>query len=221
MKIENGQSAAKQILLKPISGFETLYSISADGRVFSHRKQSYLKPRLSLDGYNRVCLYGENGKYEYRVARLVADTFIENSDKENKSQVNHIDFNRTNDVLSNLEWVTPLENSIHSSANQYKTDLRNSNGTFVKKAYTFKNAYNNNEFIIIGIDEISSQFKCSKKNVKAILTKYANTGMYVKAGLFKGLMVNSEYLKVQRLGQSSVDSSESKCETSQVDEDIV
>ena len=221
MKIKNGQSAAKQILLKPIIGWETLYSISQDGRVFSHRKQSFLKPRLSMDGYNRVGLYGENGRYEYRVARLVAEAFVENPDNENKSQVNHIDFDRKNDIFSNLEWVTPTENTNHSIKNIYKTDLRNTDGTFVKKAYTFKNMYNMNEFIIIGINEIASQFKCSKKNVKAIITKYANTGMFVKNGLFKGLKVDSEYLKVQRLGQSSVGPSGSKCETSQVDEDIV
>jgi len=45
--------------------------------------------------------------------------------------------------------------------------------------------------------------------------------MYVKQGMFKGLRIDSEYLKVQRLSQSGVDSSESKCGTSQVDEDIV
>jgi hypothetical protein len=221
MKIKNGQSAAKQILLKPIIGWETLYSISEDGRVFSHRKQNFLKPRLSMDGYNRVCLCSENGRYEYRIARLVADTFIENPDKENKSQVNHIDFNRQNDIVSNLEWTTPIENTNHSIKNVYKSDLRNTDGTFIKKAYTFNNVYNDNEFIIIGINEIVSQFKCSSKNVKAILNKYSNTGMFVKNGLFKGLKVDSEYLKVQRLGQSSVGPSGSKCETSQVDEDIV
>lgn len=221
MKIENGQSAAKQILLKQIKGWETLYSITEDGKVFSHRKQKFLKPRLSLDGYNRVALCNNKDRYEYRVARLVAETFISNPDQENKSQVNHIDFNRQNDITSNLEWITPEGNTSHSKENVYKSDLRNSDGTFTKKAYTFTNVYNNNKFIIIGINEIASQFKCSKKNVKAILGKYSNTGMYVKNGLFKGLKVDSEYLKVQRLGQSPVGSSESKCGTSQVDEDIV
>lgn len=221
MKIENGQSAAKQILLKPITGWETLYSVSSDGRVFSHRKQSFLKPRESMDGYNRVCLCGEKGRYEYRVARLVAEAFIDNPDKETKSQVNHKDFNRKNDLISNLEWVSPKENAYHSINNLYKSDLREQDGTFVKKGYTFKNVYNGKEFTIIGMNEVSSQFKCSVKNVKAILNKYANTGHFVKAGLFKGLMVNSEYLKVQRLGQSSVGPSGSKCETSQRDEDIV
>ena len=221
MKIKNGQSAAKQILLKPIPGFETLYSISNNGDVYSHRKQSFLSPRKSMDGYNRVCLYGEKGKYEYRVARLVAEAFIENGEKDIKSQVNHIDFNRSNDIFSNLEWVTPKENVDHSVENLYKNDLRNTDGTFIKKAYTFTNVYNNNKFIIIGILEIANQFKCSKKNVKAIIAKYANTEMYVKNGIFKGLKIESEYLKVQRLGHSPVGSSESKCETSQADEDIV
>lgn len=174
-----------------------------------------------MDGYNRVCLYGENGKYEYRVARLVAETFVENTNTSSKTQVNHIDLNRKNDIFTNLEWVSPLENSIHSSENIYKSNLRKKDGTFVKKSYEFTNIYNGKTFIIIGINEISSQFKCSTKNVKAILHKYSNTGLYVKSGIFKGLTIKSEYLKVQRLGQSPVDSSESKCETSKLDEDIV
>lgn len=219
--MKNGQSAAKQISLSPIKGWETLYSVSREGEVFSHRKQKFLKPRMSMDGYKRVCLCNDKDRYEYRVAKLVAETFIENTDPISKTQVNHIDFDRKNDVFTNLEWVSPIENVKHSIDNLYHSSLRKDDGTFVKKAYTFTNIYNGKSFVIIGINEIASQFKCSKKNVKAILCKYGNTGMHVKAGIFKGLMVESEYLKVQRLGHSPVGSSESKCETSHVDEDIV
>lgn len=58
---ENGQSAAKQIILKDVKGFEGLYKISNDGKVWSEYKKDFLKPRLSMDGYERVAL-SSNGK---------------------------------------------------------------------------------------------------------------------------------------------------------------
>ena len=205
-KVENGQSAAKQIERKPIRGWEGLYEITNDGRVYSLRRGTYLKPRLSMDGYKRVCLCNDTVRREYRVARLVAETFISNP--ENKPAVNHKDYDRQNDVVDNLEWTTDYENAHYSfKEGRYKIPEN-------YKAYTFTNVYNGKAFTIIGINNVAKQFHCTAKNFKAIITKYANTGAYVKQGIFKGLRVDSEYLKVQRLSQEGVDSSESKCKES-------
>ena len=210
---KNGQSAAKQIILKDIKGFEGLYKISNDGKVWSEYKRDYLKPRLSMDGYERVALSKNNKRYEYRVARLVAETFVENP--ENKPQVNHIDYNVRNNWYENLEWCDNYENS------HYSYDV----GRFMTKreykVYTFTNVYNGDSFSIIGISNVAKKFASSKKNFKAIIKKYANTGMYVKQGIFKGLRIDSEYLEVQRLENNLVDSSESKCGTPVKGEDIV
>ena len=65
MKNENGQSAAKQIEMKPIIGWEGLYKITSDGRVYSLKRNIFLKPRLSMDGYNRVCLCNDKFRREY------------------------------------------------------------------------------------------------------------------------------------------------------------
>lgn len=205
-KVENGQSAAKQIERKPIKGWEGLYEITNDGQVYSIKRNTYLKPRLSMDGYRRVCLCDNNKRREYRIARLVAEAFIENT--ENKSQVNHKDYNRQNDCMDNLEWVTNYENALYS----YNHNKFNNPGTY--KAYTFTNVYNGKAFTIVGIKNVAKQFHCTAKNFMAILTKYNNTGAFVKQGIFKGLRIDSEYLKVQRLSQSGVDSSESKCKES-------
>lgn len=207
MKIENGQSAAKQIERRPIKGWEGLYEITNDGQVYSFRKNSYLKPRLSMDGYKRVCLCNNKVRREYRVARLVAEAFLENP--ENKPQVNHKDYNRTNDVVDNLEWTTNYENAFYSfKEGRYKIPEN-------YKAYTFTNVYNGKAFTIIGVKSVAKQFHCTAKNFCAIITKYVNTGAYVKQGIFKGLRVDSEYLKVQRLESDLVDSSESKCKESE------
>ena len=226
MNNENGQSAAKQILVKPIKGWEDLYTISSDGKVFSIKSGKYLKPRLSMDGYERVALCrGKQYRREYRVHRLVAEAFLENPN--NLPQVNHKDFNTVNNCLENLEWCTNKDNAQYSIlcnrngfGNQFT--VRGSDGQFKQcKAYTFTNVYNNKSFTIIGIKNVLKQFGCLKKTFLANVAKYCNTGAYVKQGLFKGLKIDSEYLKVQRLVDSDVPSSEGKCGTSHVDEDIV
>lgn len=227
MNNENGQSAAKQILVKPIKGWEDLYTISSDGKVFSIRSQKYLKPRLSMDGYERVALSrGRGYRREYRVHRLVAEAFIENPN--NLPQVNHKDFNVRNNCLENLEWCSNYDNAHYSMNNDRHGFGKNpgirdpKSGRFdACKAYTFTNVYNNKSFTIIGIKNVLSQFGCPKKTFLANVVKYCNTGAYVKQGLFKGLRIDSEYLKVQRLVDNDVPSSEGKCGTSHVDEDIV
>lgn len=210
---EKWQSAAKQSDMKPIKGFEKLYTISEHGDVYSIRNNKFLKSRLSMDGYKRVCLYDNTKRYEFRTSRLVAEAFIQNL--ENKEQVNHKDYNRLNDYVDNLEWCTNYENSHYSFDNNRYSIPK------TYKTYTFTNVYNNKAFTIVGTINVAKQFGCSRKNFIAIVTKYANTGNYVKQGMFKGIRIDSEWLKVQRLSQSGVDSSESKCGTSQVDEDIV
>lgn len=68
------------------------------------------KPRP--DGYIRICL---NKKYEYRkdyAHRIIASAFIDNPD--NKPFVNHIDGNKSNNYIYNLEWATRSENAQHA-----------------------------------------------------------------------------------------------------------
>ena len=88
------------------------YFITRNGKVFSF-KYGY-KKELKLHnfkGYYRVFL-SEGGKPNgYFVHRLVAQAFIPNS--ENKAQVNHIDGNKQNNNINNLEWNTREENEKH------------------------------------------------------------------------------------------------------------
>lgn len=227
MNNKNGQSAAECVLVKPIKGWEGLYEIYSDGRVYSLVSNKFLKPRLSMDGYERVALCDKGKRYEYRIHRLVAEAFIENP--ENKPQINHKDFNKRNNFINNLEWCTNLENVHYSMYNnrigfgnqKYMRDEKT--GRIIPcKAYIFTNVYNKNSFIIIGIKNIVKQFKCSSKNVNAMLCKYANTGAYVKQGIFKGLKVDTEYVEVHRLtADHGVESSDSKYQKSDSDYDIV
>lgn len=107
-----------------INGFDKIkfkkinkhYSISEDGRLYSHRNKIILKTVISWDGYEKVG-YSINGKkIDIRIHRLVAIAFIPNPD--NKETVNHIDGNKLNNHYTNLEWNTVSENTIHAYENK-------------------------------------------------------------------------------------------------------
>lgn len=95
---------------KDVDGYEGLYKISNFGRVKGkHRIKSQ---QDNGKGYLTVHL-NKNGKSRWHlVHRLVAKAFIENP--ENKPTVNHIDGNRKNNNVNNLEWATYSENNLHS-----------------------------------------------------------------------------------------------------------
>ena len=98
------------------------YEISNTGKL---RKGNHiLKGFVGNCGYVQYSMYLGNYKRKYELAhRLVAKAFIENP--ENKGEVNHIDCNRLNNDVTNLEWVTHSENMQHSRAlNRYPKEIK-------------------------------------------------------------------------------------------------
>lgn len=108
---------------KAIPGYEGKYEVSDKGEVRSlnyrgTNRSQVLKPLTSGKGYLMVGLC-KNGKMHWeKIHRLVASLFIPNPG--NKPQVNHLDGVKTNNVASNLEWVTGGENQVHA----YRTGLK-------------------------------------------------------------------------------------------------
>lgn len=74
-----------------------------------------LKYSVNPKGYRIVRLCNNKVQKNYTIHRLVAENFIFNP--ENKPQVNHIDCNKQNNCVDNLEWVTNKENRIHAIKN--------------------------------------------------------------------------------------------------------
>ena len=89
------------------------YFVTKKGLVFSSKTNKFLKFSYDQQGYQRVGLQIGNYKTKtIKVHRLVAETFIDNI--ENKKDVNHIDGNKANNDISNLEWCTRSENMKHA-----------------------------------------------------------------------------------------------------------
>ena len=95
-----------------IEGFEN-YEVSNLGKVRNIKSGIVLKPWVTKDGYLRHCLYKHNKQKKLLLHRIIATAFIDNPGK--KPQVNHIDENKLNNDLSNLEWCTERENAVHGT----------------------------------------------------------------------------------------------------------
>lgn len=115
---------------KDINGYEGYYQISNKGNVRSidrfdgvhDRTGTVIKPNLKTNGYLQVGLRKHNKRKWIGVHRLVAIHFIDNP--ENKPQVNHIDGNKQNNTVENLEWVTQEENQQHATRTGLRKNVR-------------------------------------------------------------------------------------------------
>lgn len=110
--------------MKDIPGFEGLYAITKGGKIWSYPKQwaktghqgKWMKTYFLNTGYEAVVLVDKQGKKcKFLVHRLVGLTYLPFP----KFVINHKDFNRKNNSLENLEWVTEIENAWHSQKMHY------------------------------------------------------------------------------------------------------
>lgn len=105
-----------------IKGYENYYEISNYGRVRSlynrYKMCEFKKPYTRKDGYVVANLIKDGKQTTFYLHRLVANHFIENDDI-NMTEINHIDGDKQNNHVDNLEWCTSQQNIIHS----YKSNL--------------------------------------------------------------------------------------------------
>lgn len=97
-----------------VCDYRGLYQVSNLGRIKSlwFNKEKILKPIKNKNGYLQVYLCKDNKKQHFRLHKLIANVFIENI--ENKPQINHINGNKTDNRVENLEFCTCSENNKHA-----------------------------------------------------------------------------------------------------------
>jgi len=112
----------KGLLLKPIQNFEDRYSIYEDGTVISHKsKNKEVKHFVTKQGYHTVVLWGGDKYYRRYIHRLVGQAFLDNP--ANLPHIDHLDNDKSNNSVENIEWVSHKENTRRAIADGlYKRD---------------------------------------------------------------------------------------------------
>lgn len=129
---------------KDVQGYEGLYQVSNLGRVRSldrtiidsiGRKRLYkgklLKPIIDNHGYFEVLLYKGTNRKPPHIHRLVAQTFLPNPKK--LPCINHIDENKQNNAVSNLEWCSYKYNNNYGTRTDRAIQTRGRNPEWYKK----------------------------------------------------------------------------------------
>lgn len=92
--------------MKDIKNYEGLYAITSYGKVWSYRSKKFLKPYVNK-GYLQVALSKDKESKNFYIHRLVAEAYIPNPN--NYDTVDHIDFDKTNNCVNNLQWMSRSE----------------------------------------------------------------------------------------------------------------
>lgn len=175
---------------KPIKNYEELYQVSNCGRIkrnyreytlFNHLtkrenkrivKEKILKGTTNK-GYKRICLTKNKKEKNLHIHRLVAEAFIPNP--QNKPFINHIDGNKQNNCVDNLEWCDCDENNNHA----YETHLRKGAGKIPIIQYDLNDNY------IASFESINEASKMTGLDIRHISRNIKGIGNQIGGYKFK------------------------------------
>lgn len=175
---------------KPIKNYEKLYQVSNYGRIKrSYREYTlfnYLTKRenkrivkekilkgTTNKGYKRICLTKDKKEKNLFIHRLVAEVFIPNP--QNKPFINHIDGNKQNNKVDNLEWCDYDENNNHA----YNNELRKSKGRISIAQYDLNDNY------IASFESINEASRITGLNIRHISRNIKGIGNQICGYKFK------------------------------------
>lgn len=164
-------NAGTKILVRQIEETDR-YLVDKTGNVYSnHPNRCIRRLNITVDkyGYGVVSIHLGNGKRVQRlVHRLVAKAWITNT--HNKPTVNHINENKLDNRIENLEWATVRENNLHSKSDFYKSQRGENHHA---SHLTEEDVLDIRMFCESGIDtrKIAEVYRISRKNVYTIFNK--------------------------------------------------
>jgi len=173
-------------MFKDIEGYKGLYAVDHKGNVWSYEKTSpigsnggvvkrgghLLKPNSSgRTAHLKVVLIKDGNRKQHFVHRLVAQAFIANPD--NLPMINHKDCDPTNNNVSNLEWCTAKQNSIHAYQNGRWTPPNQSGSANSNAKFTDDDVKQIRKLheSIGSCAEIARQYKVNPKTIHQIVNR--------------------------------------------------
>ena len=148
---------------------DTDYYVTEDGRVISTKygKTREIKPSIGK-GYYKLNLYFNNKRFSFRVHRLVAEIYHPNPN--NLPEVEHIDDDKLNNHISNLEWVTHSENMDRAKNNGlYLTGIKHHSTKLTEEEVIWiKNNYINRDKEF-GCTPLSRKFNVTRGCINGII----------------------------------------------------
>ena len=139
------------------------YYVESSGCIFNKKLNRYMTQKPCRAGYMRVWLTCDDGKRRaFSVHRLIASYYLPNP--EDKPDVNHIDGNKSNNSIENLEWVTKSENQLHSRRVLKNKGRARKQDRIDAIKFLYKNGFTQ--------EKIASAFEISHPRVVKILKLY-------------------------------------------------
>lgn len=163
---------------KDIDNFNGLYQVSDSGLVKSvcRHIENGSKSGMTLNekvlkcsinnknGYAYVTLRKDGKSFAFSVHRLVADAFLDNHD--NKKVVNHIDGNKLNNCVTNLEYVTYSENNQHA----YDTGLKSKGEDFYNAKLSYSDVIEiRKEYPSLNLNQLSKKYNVSRGTIRDVV----------------------------------------------------
>lgn len=174
------------------------YEVNQFGEIRHKKRQQILKPRRNPGGYLYVCFKVNGKNTNFAVHRIVANAFIPNPNE--KQEVNHKDYDKTNNCVANLEWVSGSENKKHAFQKKENKDKRGKEVAQYSK---------NGDFIAI-YPTISEAAQKTNGSIGAISN--CCRGRSKTSGGFRWSFVEGSTTKYERNPSSSVQSTLKKVE---------
>lgn len=147
---------------KPIKDTDR-YSISNFGRFRNNRTGYIQKPADNGHGYKLVTIYLNGKPNRYSVHRLVADAFC--LKQENQTEVDHIDGNRSNNIVENLRWVTHSENQQYVS----QCGKHNKRKLTVEQVREIREKYKNGQ---TNLSKLGREYNVRYEAIRAIVNRW-------------------------------------------------
>ena len=151
--------------MRDIKGYEGLYAVTSCGKVWSYKRNIFLKARDKGLGYVKVALTDRNGKVkEHAIHRLVAEAYIPNPD--NLPEVNHKNEERAKNNVQNLEWCTRQYNTNYGSRASKFAKAVGKGVVCLETGISYESASAAGRALGINISSISRAIRCPNYTTK-------------------------------------------------------